>query len=175
MCWRKYTYRKIKLYFLEFEQFFSTNECIEINRNYNALQSGGKMLIIDNKIILSIGDFRDYTRPQNDSSLFGKILEIDLETGNSSILSKGHRNPQGLELSFDEKFIISSEHGPKGGDEINIISLENKSQNFGWPISSYGIHYNPSYNTDYKDTAPLNKSHENFGFEEPINTFHLQQ
>ena len=105
------------------------------------------MLIIDNKIILSIGDFRDYTRPQNDSSLFGKILEIDLETGNSSILSKGHRNPQGLELSFDEKFIISSEHGPKGGDEINIISLENKSQNFGWPISSYGIHYNPSYNT----------------------------
>ena len=83
-------------------------------------------------------------------------------------MSKGHRNPQGLELSFDEKFIISSEHGPKGGDEINIISLENKSQNFGWPISSYGIHYNPSYNTDYKDTAPLNKSHENFGFEEPI-------
>ena len=160
---------KLNYDFLEFEQFFSTNECIQRSiETYNALQSGGKMLIIDNKIILSIGDFRDYTRPQNDSSLFGKILEIDLETGNSSILSKGHRNPQGLELSFDEKFIISSEHGPKGGDEINIISLENKSQNFGWPISSYGIHYNPSYNTDYKDTAPLNKSHENFGFEEPI-------
>ena len=160
---------KLNYDFLEFEQFFSTNECIQRSiETYNALQSGGKMLIIDNKIILSIGDFRDYTRPQNDNSLFGKLLEIDLETGNSSILSKGHRNPQGLELSFDEKFIISSEHGPKGGDEINIISLENKSQNFGWPISSYGIHYNPSYNTDYKDTAPLNKSHENFGFEEPI-------
>lgn len=160
---------KLNYDFLEFEQFFSTDECIQRSiETYNALQSGGKMLIIDNNIILSIGDFRDYTRPQNDNSLFGKIIQIDIETGNSSILSKGHRNPQGLESSFDKTFIISTEHGPKGGDEINIISLDNKNQNFGWPISSYGDHYKPSYNTDYKDTAPLNKSHKNFGFEEPI-------
>ena len=160
---------KLNYDFLEFEQFFSTDECIDRSmETYNALQSGGKMLFVDKNIILSIGDFRDYTKAQDNDSLFGKIIQIDIETRNSSILSKGHRNPQGLELSFDKAFIISTEHGPKGGDEINIISLNNKNQNFGWPIASYGDHYKESYNIEFNDIAPLNKSHKDFGFKEPI-------
>ena len=45
----------------------------------------------------------------------------------------GHRNPQGL-LVFDN-IVLSTEHGPRGGDEINKIMF---GKNYGWPISSYG-------------------------------------
>ena len=50
-------------------------------------------------------------------------------------------------LVYDDlnKTIISTEHGPKGGDEINInFDFENNLNNFGWPISSYGEHYSPT-------------------------------
>ena len=50
----------------------------------------------------------------------------------------------------------------RGGDEINIIEIS-KENNFGWPISSYGDHYDGLN----KPEAPLNKSHTAFGFREP--------
>ena len=56
----------------------------------------------------------------------------------------GHRNPQGLFVD-QNKIVLSTEHGPWGGDEINLIPFEkiynNEILNFGWPISSYGEHY----------------------------------
>ena len=54
----------------------------------------------------------------------------------------GHRNPQGLYYNQSKNFVLSTEHGPQGGDEINLITLlEKKIFNYGWPISSYGEHY----------------------------------
>ena len=57
----------------------------------------------------------------------------------------GHRNPQGLYYDNEREIIIETEHGPFGGDEINIIKLDkiykNETQNFGWPVSSAGEHY----------------------------------
>jgi glucose/arabinose dehydrogenase len=54
-----------------------------------------------------------------------------------------------------------------GGDEVNIFNLNNieslKEVNFGWPIASYGQHYDRSF----KPEAPLYKSHEKYGFTEP--------
>ena len=47
----------------------------------------------------------------------------------------GHRNPQGLLFDKQNNIILSSEHGPTGGDEINIIT---ENSNYGWPIASYG-------------------------------------
>ena len=68
-----------------------------------------------------------------------------------------------------------TEHGPKGGDEINI----NKNplttlKNYGWPISSYGDHYGNTESNIYKfrvDKYPLRKSHKKYNFEEPIKYF----
>ena len=67
-----------------------------------------------------------------------------------------------------------TEHGPWGGDEINIIF---KGKNYGWPISSYGKHYcekktprSDKCKKKYLD-YPLHKSHFDFGFEEPIKFF----
>lgn len=54
------------------------------------------------------------------------------------IFSYGHRNPQGVFYDKQTKRLISCEHGPRGGDEINIIQ---KGKNYGWPIISYGKEY----------------------------------
>jgi glucose/arabinose dehydrogenase len=78
----------------------------------------------------------------------------------------GHRNIQGMAL-IDEKTIIATEHGPRGGDEINIIST-NSLENYGWPISSYGDHYSNYLKETYASVAPLNKNHQDFGFIEPV-------
>ncbi|WP_053992267.1 PQQ-dependent sugar dehydrogenase [Mangrovimonas sp. TPBH4] len=55
-----------------------------------------------------------------------------------AIYSYGHRNPQGLALHPQTGDIWSHEHGPKGGDEINIIKA---GANYGWPLASYGVNY----------------------------------
>ena len=78
---------------------------------------------------------RDFA--QDLDSFFGKIWFFDLSTKKKNLFSSGHRNPQGL-IVFENQ-IISTEHGPYGGDEINKINFGN---NYGYPISSYGELYN---------------------------------
>ena len=58
-----------------------------------------------------------------------------------AIYSYGHRNPQGMAINPATGKIWVHEHGPQGGDEINIIK---KGANYGWPIVTYGIDYNGS-------------------------------
>jgi glucose/arabinose dehydrogenase len=55
-----------------------------------------------------------------------------------SIYSHGHRNPQGLTIEPSTGRIWSTEHGPRGGDELNIIA---RGADYGWPVVSYGINY----------------------------------
>lgn len=62
-----------------------------------------------------------------------------------AIYSYGHRNPQGMLKHYETGEIWVHEHGPRGGDEINIIE---KGVNYGWPIISYGINYNGTTFTD---------------------------
>ena len=154
---------------LLFKPVFKNDQCVlRTDENYNAHQGGGKMLSLDkNHILLSVGDFRQYGLSQNMDSIFGKILRIDIRDGEYEIISIGNRNPQGLsKLKNNDKYILETEHGPKGGDEINIIEI-GKENNFGWPISSYGDHYDGLN----KPEAPLNKSHTAFGFREPAKAF----
>lgn len=63
---------------------------------------------------------------------------IDVAGANKAIYSYGHRNPQGITLHPETNEIWTHEHGPRGGDEINIIEA---GKNYGWPIISYGINY----------------------------------
>ncbi|WP_405205840.1 PQQ-dependent sugar dehydrogenase [Aquimarina sp. LLG6339-5] len=62
-----------------------------------------------------------------------------------AIFSYGHRNPQGMAIHPNDGKIWVHEHGPRGGDEINII---NKGLNYGWPVITYGINYSGSTITD---------------------------
>lgn len=57
----------------------------------------------------------------------------------ASIFSYGHRNPQGMTIHPQTGKIWTNEHGPRGGDEINI---EEPGKNYGWPVITYGINYN---------------------------------
>ena len=63
---------------------------------------------------------------------------VDSKDAKKAIWSYGHRNPQGMEIHPETKDIWTHEHGPKGGDEINIIR---KGKNYGWPIITYGKNY----------------------------------
>jgi glucose/arabinose dehydrogenase len=56
----------------------------------------------------------------------------------STIWSYGHRNPQGLHYDAVQQTLYESEHGPMGGDELNIITA---GGNYGWPLFSYGLNY----------------------------------
>lgn len=91
------------------------------------------------KIYLTIGDYM-ITSPevsQDPNSSFGKIIEIDIEAGSKRVISLGHRNPEGL-LKTRGGALFSTEHGPKGGDELNSIV---EGANYGWPSVSLGTEY----------------------------------
>ena len=62
-----------------------------------------------------------------------------------SVYSFGHRNPQGLAVHPETGQIWDTEHGPLGGDELNLIEA---GRNYGWPVISYGINYNGEIITD---------------------------
>ena len=151
------------LNYLEFSVFFEKKE---FSKKYS-IQTGGRLeKFKDNKILLSLGAAESLKdRVQNLDFLEGKIISIDKSTKEFEILSLGHRNPQGLFFVEDDKIIINSEHGPKGGDEINLnfINRNKEAINFGWPIASYGI--------EYDGTDPYKKSHKKFGFIEPFKNF----
>ena len=162
--------------FLNFELFYQTSDCVDENNNHGfwAHQgAGGRIVNLDNSnLLFTTGDFRNRPLSQNIESDFGKILKINIQNKKSEVVSLGHRNPQGLYYSNKFNFILSTEHGPKGGDEININNKPfSKVKNFGWPISSYGNHYKKNYSEKILNEAPLNKSHKKFGFEEPIKYF----
>ena len=151
------------LNYLDFSIFFQKNE---YTKKYT-IQSGGRLEKFKNdKILLSLGTAEIVkNRAQDEKYLEGKIISIDKNTKKYEILSKGHRNPQGLFYISKNNLIINTEHGPKGGDEINLNFLNkmNEINNFGWPIASYGI--------EYDGTDPYKKSHSSFGFTEPLKNF----
>ena len=167
---------KLNEIFLNFELFYQTSNCVDENNNHGfwAHQgAGGRIVNLDNaNLLFTTGDFRNRPLSQNIKSDFGKILKINIQNKKSEVVSLGHRNPQGLYYSKKFDFILSTEHGPKGGDEININNGPfSKVKNFGWPISSYGEHYKKNYSEKILSEAPLNKSHKKFDFEEPIKYF----
>jgi hypothetical protein len=168
---------------IEFRKLFSAKECIHrinnIDKEFNAHQSGGRMISFDdNHILLSVGDFRERYLAQDEKSINGKIIKININNNKDpKIIAMGLRNSQGLYFDKINNFILVSEHGPQGGDEINLIEvskiIEDKIQNYGWPISSYGEHYLGKINENkekYKK-YPLYKSHSKYGFIEPLKVF----
>ncbi|PCJ98246.1 MAG: hypothetical protein COA50_01695 [Flavobacteriaceae bacterium] len=81
---------------------------------------------------------------------------VNDETAKKAIYSYGHRNPQGLVKHPVTGAIWDHEHGPRGGDEINIIK---KGKNYGWPVVTYGINYGGT---------PITDKTEMEGMEQPI-------
>ena len=180
-CWNtsvisgKINYDKIK-----FKQVFKSKECVSkvnIDNEFNVQSSGGRIVKYDDDhILLSVGEYKNRYLAQDKNSINGKIIKININNGEYKIISMGHRNPQGLYFDKDNNFILETEHGPRGGDEINLINIRefnnNKIPNYGWAISSYGEHYGGKKADKLKyDKYPLHKSHKEFGFIEPLHAF----
>ncbi|NJB37669.1 PQQ-dependent sugar dehydrogenase [Croceivirga sp. JEA036] len=156
----------------------NNQELVEVKVLYKASPNSstahhfGSRLVIDGKrnLYFSVGDRGNRDKnPQDISRDGGKIYRITTNGGipddnpfvNSSkakkaIYSYGHRNPQGLTFHPKTKELWSHEHGPRGGDEINIIQ---RGKNYGWPQITYGINYSGTKITD--------KTAQN-GMEQPI-------
>ena len=167
---------------INFEKLFSPKDCVHssnnIDKQFSAHASGGRMIYFDdNHILLSIGEYKSRHLAQNIKSINGKIVKVNIDNGNYEIISMGHRNPQGLYFDEENNFILETEHGPQGGDEINLIEVskinKDKIQNYGWPISSAGEHYGGKIeaNKIIYEKYPLFKSHVEHGFIEPLKSF----
>jgi glucose/arabinose dehydrogenase len=132
----------------------------------------GSRLLFDNNgyLYVSVGDrgYRD-VYPQTLDNYLGKIHRIhddgQIPTDNpfynvqgvvNSIFTYGTRNPQGMSLHPETGAVWEGEHGPQGGDEINILEAGN---NNGWPVISYGVNYDGTIFTDLTEMV---------GMEQPI-------
>jgi hypothetical protein len=92
------------------EMFFKTKGYMYVS----ALQSGGRIIIYNDSLLFSIGDFGNINKVQLDDTLLGKIVKINPLTKEYRVYSKGHRNPQGLFYDKKNNKIIETEHGPMG-------------------------------------------------------------
>jgi len=144
------------------------------NNDFNGL--GSSNIHLNNYILFTLGTPEKHVSQnsqlaQNDNYLFGKILKIkkddilkkinnEIEILDVKIYSKGHRVPQGL--TKIDNAVFNVEHGPKGGDELNLV-IENS--NYGWPLVSYGTNYLKENGGDGK-SIPSN--HELNNFKEPL-------
>lgn len=166
---------------INFKKLFSSDDCVYLKpSNYSySYQSGGRIVNFDeNHILLSVGDYRARPRAQDNKTINGKIVKININNAEHVIISKGHRNPQGLYYDKENEIILETEHGPLGGDEVNLIDLKKiKKLNFGWPIVSAGEHYCKVNGMDKNECdaiykiSPLYKSHKDHKFIEPLNSF----
>lgn len=134
---------------------FTASPCIEINPEhwlsgapYAGHISGGKMISYnESQLLVSLGDYDRHGLngteefAQDRSVPFGKFILVNKDTGAWQIFTMGNRNPQGL-YRDKEGTIWSTEQGPMGGDEFNIIK---EGENYGWPRVSLGLWYDYEY------------------------------
>ena len=137
----------------------------------NSGQHFGSRIAFDrnNRLYMSVGDRGTPDNAQNLNNHAGKIMRLNddgtVPTDNPfvgrqnhrpEIFSYGHRNIQGMAMNPATGEIYAHEHGPRGGDELNLIK---KGANYGWPTITFGINYDGS--TITPDTAKA-------GMEQPL-------
>lgn len=135
---------------VQFKQF---NDVLVTKSNIRSGRHFGSRIAFDDQghIFFSVGDRGERPWSQDLSNHAGSILRLKLDgsvpadnpfVGQPGALpqiwSYGHRNPQGLVIDRVNQRIWAIEHGPRGGDEINLVQ---RGMNYGWPVISYGKEY----------------------------------
>ncbi|MFA9192375.1 PQQ-dependent sugar dehydrogenase [Flavobacterium sp. FZUC8N2.13] len=157
---------------LEHESLTQIESLYKCEPNTTKGQHFGSRIVFDNHgyLYFSAGDRGNhFVNPQDITRDNGKIYRLNddgsipkdnpfvgKENAKSAIYSYGHRNPQGLAIHPTTGAIWEHEHGPQGGDEINIIK---KAANYGWPVVTYGIDY---------DNSIISTEQQKSGIENPI-------
>lgn len=132
---------------------------------------GGRVIFLaDGTLLLTLGEGGLYRQEaQNLGNHLGTIIRLNedgsvpfdnafvsLRGALPEIHSYGHRNVQGIALNPQTGSVWAHEHGPRGGDEINLI---NPGRNYGWPLVTYGMNY---------DGTPISDATHGEGLEQPV-------
>jgi aldose sugar dehydrogenase len=102
-------------------------------------------------VFISVGERNERDKAQDLNTHHGKVIRLNEDgsipkdnpylgqkNARPEVFSFGHRNPQGLYWDSSAKQLYLSEHGPRGGDEINLVKAKT---NYGWPNHTYGREY----------------------------------
>ena len=146
---------------------------VSTSRTDTGRHFGSRIAFDDNSVYFSIGDRGERSNGQNTRTHAGSIVRLNPDGSIPSdnpfisssralneIWSYGHRNPQGLFFDPVSDRLWSIEHGPRGGDEINVIK---KGANYGWPIVSFG--------KEYWGPVQVGEAIEKEGIEPPVKTY----
>jgi glucose/arabinose dehydrogenase len=152
------------------KDLFVADNCNTGNPHFGSKLAFGR----DGFLYMTVGERGDRQRAQNPAVHGGKVLRltengapapgnpfIGREGYKPEIFTLGHRNPQGLAIHPDTGAVWENEHGPQGGDELNILVA---GKNYGWPVASYGREYGP-------DGSRVSPSPVKEGIEDPILTW----
>ena len=136
--------------------------------NTKTAQHWGSRIVFDKEghVYFTVGDRGNReVNPQDITKDGGKVYRLHLDgsipsdnpfvgkdEAKEAIYSFGHRNPQGMVVHPQTGAIWAHEHGPRGGDEINIIKA---GSNYGWPTITYGINYSGTSITDKTESPGL--------------------
>ena len=144
------------------KEIFRSTPCVSLKDFQNI---GGRITHNQNSIFVAAGNIlyahkkkniiKNYEEQINTTNIFGNVLEIDKETYVPTKKSSGHRYISGLFYDSHREILLETEHGPRGGDELNKIE---SGDDYGWPNVSYGLVYNKQNNKD----SWIQNSHENF-------------
>jgi glucose/arabinose dehydrogenase len=136
-------------------QWFVSKPCVPVS----AVQhTAGRFEVIDkNTVYMTVGDL-GYSQIGNRKKRgdLGSVFKLTART--TEKISQGHRNPQGIVL-YNNDTLMVSEHGPRGGDELNIVK---KGNDYGWPFVTYGQPYGAG------DYVKPTKTGTHEGFVKPI-------
>lgn len=150
---------------IDFEELFRGSPLLEGGYHF------GSRIVFDNDNILyfSIGERGRQENAQDSTNHLGGVLRLhddgtipndnpylDAPGAQPEIYTMGNRNIQGMFYLSERDEIWAIEHGPKGGDELNLIE---GGENYGWPLATFGINYNDTPITD-KTSIP--------GYKDPI-------
>lgn len=132
------------------------------------LNFGGRLVFAGPYLFFTVGERGEVGQAQDLTRANGKVHRVfhdgrvppdnphvDRPGAVASIWSHGHRNPQGLAIDASTGELWESEHGPRGGDEINRVL---RGRNYGWPLATHGINY---------DGTPVSAHTELPGLEPP--------
>lgn len=139
---------------VEVEELFEAKPALKQAHHY------GSKIVFDKKgyVYFTMGDRGEQDNAQLLSNHRGKVFRLHddgsvpktnpfvrIEGALPEIFSYGHRNPQGLAIHPETDELWETEHGPKGGDELNLVQA---GLNYGWPEITYGINYNGTIITE---------------------------
>lgn len=160
-----------------FETKLDIDPCInleEVGYSFDGHMSGGRLYPAgDGTIFMTVGDFGiggKKGNPQLDRlgppGQLGRLLRLDLATGEVSVFAEGLRNSQGLTIDSQGR-IWTTDHGPQGGDEVNLMR---EGLDYGWPRVSLAFEYADAYQKRIPlRPSPVQGRHE--GYEAPVYAF----